>query len=143
MPSYVFLLRESKKGSARYKSAQQARNAFCLAHFVLHVLESRVIVSLLHCCLQRALRLLKQKKMYERTYDNLQNQQFNLDQTKFATENLKDTATTVEAMKGAAVELKSAFKEIDIDEVEDLYDDMDELLVEANEIQDLMGRQYE
>lgn len=81
--------------------------------------------------------------MYERTYDNLQNQQFNLDQTKFATENLKDTATTVEAMKGAAVELKSAFKEIDIDEVEDLYDDMDELLVEANEIQDLMGRQYE
>ena len=40
-------------------------------------------------------------------------------------------------------ELKKAYKEIDIDEVEDLYDDMEDMLTEANEIQDVMGRQYE
>ncbi len=45
--------------------------------------------------------VLKQKKMYEKQTDVMRNQQFNIDQTKFAQENLKDTATTVAAMKTA------------------------------------------
>jgi hypothetical protein len=39
----------------------------------------------------KALRLLKQKKMYEKQRESLYNQSFNLDQTRFAQENVKET----------------------------------------------------
>src|SRR4051812_48276622 len=69
---------------------------------------------------QRALRVLKQKKLYEKQRDTLYNQQFNIDQTKFATESVKDTITTVAAMKSASKQLKTDMKQIKISEVEDL-----------------------
>lgn len=90
----------------------------------------------------RALRTLKQKKLYEKQRDSLYNQQFNIDQTKFATENARETVTMVDAMKSAQTELKSAFKEIDIDNIEDLHDDMSELMEQSEEVQDVLGRSY-
>ena len=44
---------------------------------------------------QRALRVLKQKKMYENQLEGLRNQSFNMEQANYATQNLKDTKTTV------------------------------------------------
>ena len=46
---------------------------------------------------QRALRVLKQKKMYENQLEGLRNQSFNMEQANYATQNLKDTKTTVSA----------------------------------------------
>jgi len=92
---------------------------------------------------QKALRLLKQKKMYDKQRESLYNQSFNIDQTKFAQENVKDTAMTVEAMKSANKELKTQVKEINIDDIEDLHDDMSEMLELTDEIQDVMGRSYD
>lgn len=43
----------------------------------------------------RAMRVLKQKKMYEGQRDMLYNQTFNLDQVSFAAEGLKDAQQTV------------------------------------------------
>ncbi len=40
---------------------------------------------------QKALRLLKQKKMYEKQRESLYNQSFNIDQTRFAQENVKES----------------------------------------------------
>jgi len=91
---------------------------------------------------QRALRVLKQKKMYEKQRDTLYNQSFNVDQTRFALQNVKDTVTTVSAMKAASVDLKKGMKEIKIDDVEDLHDDMTDLLEDADEINEVMGRAY-
>ena len=48
---------------------------------------------------QKALRVLKQKKQYESQSENLRNQAFNMEQTNYATQSLKDTKTTVNAMK--------------------------------------------
>ena len=48
---------------------------------------------------QKALRVLKQKKQYESQSENLRNQAFKLVQTNYATQSLKDTKTTVNAMK--------------------------------------------
>jgi charged multivesicular body protein 5 len=59
---------------------------------------------------QRALRVLKQKKLYESQRDQLYSQQFNLDQVSFTTQNMQDTANQVKAMKAANKELKVAFK---------------------------------
>eukprot|EP00163_Fabomonas_tropica_P011490 TRINITY_DN221_c1_g1_i3.p1 TRINITY_DN221_c1_g1~~TRINITY_DN221_c1_g1_i3.p1 ORF type:complete len:228 (+),score=65.80 TRINITY_DN221_c1_g1_i3:310-993(+) len=92
---------------------------------------------------QRALRVLKQKKMYEKQRDNTYNQQFNIDQAAFTHETLKDTKETVEAMKHANKEMKQAYKQFDIEDIEDLHDDMSELMEDANEIQDVLGRNYD
>ena len=43
---------------------------------------------------QKALRVLKQKKQYEAQSENLRNQAFNMEQTNYATQSLKDTKTT-------------------------------------------------
>jgi len=91
---------------------------------------------------QRAVRVLKQKRMYEKQRDTLYNQQFNVDQTRFAQQNVKDTITTVAAMKGAQKELKTSMKQVKLDEIEDLHDDMGDLLEDADEINEIMGRSY-
>merc|ERR1719473_934888 len=70
------------------------------------------------------------------------NQAFNLDQVKFAQEGLKDTAVTVEAMKDANKALKKQFKAININQVEDIQDDMADLLEQAEEVQNALGRSY-
>ena len=48
---------------------------------------------------QKAMRVLKQRKMYESQRENLGNQSFNMEQANFATQMLKDTKTTVSTCK--------------------------------------------
>lgn len=91
---------------------------------------------------QRALRVLRQKKTYENQLMNLQQQSFNMEQANFATQTLKDTKTTVDAMKAGVKEMKKEFKHIDIGKVEDIQDEMEDLLEDANEIQEILGRTY-
>ena len=67
---------------------------------------------------QKALRLLKQKKQYESQADNMRNQSFNMEQTLMATQTLKDTKTTVNAMKLGVKEMKKEFKNVNIDQIE-------------------------
>ena len=71
---------------------------------------------------QKALRVLKQKKSYEAQSENLRNQAFNMEQTNYATQSLKDTKTTVNAMKMGVKEMKKEFKNINIDQIEVTYD---------------------
>merc|ERR1719420_1679384 len=51
---------------------------------------------------QRAMAVLKRKRMYENQRDQLAGQAFNVEQTNFAIESVKDTLTTVDAMKAAS-----------------------------------------
>merc|ERR1711971_1453303 len=85
---------------------------------------------------QKALRVLKQKKQYEAQSENMRNQAFNMEQTNYATQSLKDTKTTVNAMKMGVKEMKKEFKNINIDQIEDLQDDLGDMLEEANEVQE-------
>lgn len=93
---------------------------------------------------KQALRVLQQKKLYERQRDSLYDQQFNLDQISFTTQNMKDTTTTVQAMKAATKELKTAFKskDLDIDAIESMQDEMADMMDMSNEIQDSLSRSY-
>jgi len=91
---------------------------------------------------QKAVRILKQKKMYEQQRDQLMSQSFNMEQANFATQSLKDTVTTVSAMKQANTSIKQQLKSISIDEVENLQDDMADLLETSNEIQESLSRSY-
>lgn len=66
----------------------------------------------------KALRILKQKKMYENQLENLRGQSFNMEQANFAHQALKDTHTTVIAMKDGMKQMQKEFKKINIDDIE-------------------------
>jgi charged multivesicular body protein 5 len=91
---------------------------------------------------QKALRVLKQKRMYENQRDQLMQQSFNMEQSNYALQTMKDTQTTVDAMKMGMKEMKKEYKKINIDKIEDLQDDMEDMLEQSNEIQETLGRQY-
>ena len=91
---------------------------------------------------QRALRTLKQKRMYEGQLAQLQQQTFNMEQAAMTTENLKNTMATVDAMRIANKEMKKQYKGIDIDKIENIHFEMEDLIEQANEIQESLGRSY-
>jgi len=91
---------------------------------------------------RKALQLLKQKKQYETQRDRLMGQQMNIDSAKYATQSLQDNAQMVGAMKETAKTLKQQYKDINIDEVEDLQDEMTDLMDDANEINDVLGEAW-
>ena len=67
---------------------------------------------------QRAMRVLKQKKLYENQLEGLRNQSFNMEQANFTTQMLKDTKTTVDAMKGGLKDMKKYYKQVDVGKIE-------------------------
>jgi charged multivesicular body protein 5 len=91
---------------------------------------------------QKAMRVLKQKRMYENQREQLGQQSFNLEQQNFAIQSLKDTKTTVDAMKIGAKDFKKAYKHINIDQIENMQDDLEDLMEQSSEIQEVMGRSY-
>ncbi|CAH0389142.1 unnamed protein product [Bemisia tabaci] len=91
---------------------------------------------------QKALRVLKQKRMFETQLENLQNQSFNMEQANFAVQSLKDTQSTVVAMKSGMNQMRKEFKKINIDQIEDLQDDLADLLEQSDTIQETLGRNY-
>ncbi|KIK67818.1 hypothetical protein GYMLUDRAFT_81344 [Collybiopsis luxurians FD-317 M1] len=91
---------------------------------------------------QRALRTLKQKKMYESQLAQLVQQTFNMESAALATENLRNTMATVDALQASNKEIKKQYGKINIDKIEDIHDEMEEMLERANEIQESLGRSY-
>lgn len=67
---------------------------------------------------QRALRVLQQKKMYENQLAQLTQQSFNMESTAIATENLRNTMATMDAMQTANKELKRQYGKVDVDKIE-------------------------
>ncbi|XP_074550007.1 charged multivesicular body protein 5 [Halichoeres trimaculatus] len=91
---------------------------------------------------QKAMRILKQKRMYETQRDNLMQQSFNMEQTNYTIQSLKDTKTTVDAMKVGLKDMKKAYKHVKIDKIENLQDQLEDMMEDANEIQEAMSRSY-
>ena len=56
--------------------------------------------------------------IFQAQSENMRNQAFNMEQTNYATQSLKDTKTTVNAMKMGVKEMKKEFKNINIDQIE-------------------------
>ncbi|KAF9464900.1 vacuolar protein sorting-associated protein 60 [Collybia nuda] len=91
---------------------------------------------------QRALRTLKQKRMYESQIAQLTQQTFNMESAALTTDNLRNTMATVDAMQTANKEMRKQYGKIDIDKIENIHYDMEDLLEQANEIQETLGRSY-
>ncbi|KAG2203518.1 hypothetical protein INT46_010897 [Mucor plumbeus] len=91
---------------------------------------------------QKAIRVLKQKKLYEAQRDNLQQQSFNMEQAQMTTENLRNVMATVDAMQTANKEMKKQYKNVNLDKIDQLQDEMEDLMEQANEVQETLGRSY-
>ena len=64
------------------------------------------------------MRVLKQKRMYESQMAQLSQQSFNMESASLATDNLRNTMATMDAMKMANKEMKKQYGKIDIDKIE-------------------------
>ncbi|KAL2917901.1 Vacuolar protein-sorting-associated protein 60 [Polyrhizophydium stewartii] len=91
---------------------------------------------------QKALRVLKQRKLYEGQRDQLMQQSFNMEQAAMASENLKNTMVTLDAMQTANKQLKQQYKSVNLSKIEKMQDEMADLLEQASEIQETIGRSY-
>ena len=91
---------------------------------------------------QRALNILKQKRMYESQRDQLMQQSFNMEQANMAADNLRNVAITVESMREASTQLKKEYKKMNVSKIERAQDELEDLMDQANEIQEMMSRSY-
>jgi charged multivesicular body protein 5 len=64
------------------------------------------------------MRTLKQKRMYEAQLAQLTQQSFNIESTALATENLRNTMVTLDAMSQANKELRKQYGKIDVGKIE-------------------------
>ncbi|PSN60882.1 charged multivesicular body protein-like protein 5 [Corynespora cassiicola Philippines] len=92
---------------------------------------------------QKALKVLQQRKMYEAQRDQLQQQSWNMEQAGMMQDNLKNTMTTVDAMKTTTKELRKQYGKVDIDKIEKLQDEMADLMEMGNDIQESISRSYD
>ncbi|KAF2866875.1 putative SNF7 family protein [Massariosphaeria phaeospora] len=92
---------------------------------------------------QKALKVLQQRKMYESQRDQLQQQSWNMEQAGMMQDNLKNTMTTVDAMKTTTKELRKQYGKINIDKIDKLQDEMADLMDMGNDIQESISRSYE
>jgi len=81
--------------------------------------------------------------MYEAQREQLQQQSWNMEQAGMMQDNLKNTMTTVDAMKTTTKELKKQYGKINIDKIEQLQDEMADLMEVGNEIQESISRSYD
>ncbi|KDN45477.1 hypothetical protein K437DRAFT_256596 [Tilletiaria anomala UBC 951] len=91
---------------------------------------------------QRAIRVLKQKRLYEGQLAQLQQQAYNMEQATMTTENLRNTMATVDAMQTANKEMRKTYGKIDLDKIERIQDDMEDMIEQTNEVQETLGRSY-
>ena len=92
---------------------------------------------------QRAKACLERRRMYESQKDQLMSQQWNMEQATMMQDNLRNTMTTVDAMKTTTKELKKQYGKIDIDKIDKLQDEMADLMDIGNEIQESISRSYD
>ena len=91
---------------------------------------------------QRAVQLLKRRKMYSSQLEGLMGTQFNVEQMTFAAQNMQDTLTTVSAMKEAHKVQSQQLKAFKIGDIENMMDDMAEMMEDTEEINEVMSRNY-
>ena len=91
---------------------------------------------------QRAVQLLKRRKMYASQLEGLVGTQFNIEQMTFAAQSIQDTITTVTAMKTAHKVQTQQLKQIKVGDIEKMMDDMSDMMMDTEEINEIMSRNY-
>ena len=83
---------------------------------------------------QKAISCLRQKKNLEKMNENLDKQRSNLEYQLYQMESLSMNSQVVSTMKGVNTVIKNFEKNINIDKVDDLHDDLQESIQNAEDI---------
>lgn len=87
-----------------------------------------------------ALQALKRKKRYEQQLEQLQGTLTTIETQREALENANTNTAVLDTMKGAANALKKSHKDMDVDKVHDIMDDISEQTDIANEISNAISQ---
>lgn len=72
----------------------------------------------------RALVILRRRQQYIQQRDQLATRAFNLEQTTWAIESMREAKDHMTVMRSAADEMRTTFKDLDVGEMEDIHEDM-------------------
>jgi len=80
--------------------------------------------------------------MYEAQMEQLMQQSFNMEQSIMATDNLRNTMATVDAPQQSNKDLKRTYKNVSVDRIERIQDEMEDLLEQSGALQETLSRSY-
>jgi len=89
---------------------------------------------------QRGMKLLQQRKMYEGQRNQVEGQSANIGQTAFAIGNIEVNKQMISGMKDAHKQLTKGYKEMNINKVEKLRDDVEDVMFDYSEINEALSR---
>mmetsp|Transcript_7080 Transcript_7080/g.19991 ORF Transcript_7080/g.19991 Transcript_7080/m.19991 type:complete len:234 (+) Transcript_7080:323-1024(+) len=87
-----------------------------------------------------ALMCLKNKKLYETQLEQVENNMLRVNEQKIMLENQRTTIETVSALKQSADTSKATLKEMKIEKVDQIFDDINEQNDQMREIQEALGQ---
>ncbi|CDU19716.1 hypothetical protein YYC_05743 [Plasmodium yoelii 17X] len=87
--------------------------------------------------------IIKRKKTYENNKENTLGIQFNIDQIKYANENIQMSIDTCKALEKTSKVLKKNIKKVNINKIEKLQDDLYDCMEDAKEIGEILSSTYD
>ncbi|KJP87723.1 hypothetical protein AK88_02618 [Plasmodium fragile] len=87
--------------------------------------------------------IIKRKKTYESNKENTLGIQFNIDQIKYANDNVQMSIDTCKALESASKIMKKNMKKVNIGKIEKLQDDLFNYMEEAKEIGEMLCSSYD
>eukprot|EP00916_Digyalum_oweni_P016402 GHVL01026909.1.p1 GENE.GHVL01026909.1~~GHVL01026909.1.p1 ORF type:complete len:216 (-),score=53.20 GHVL01026909.1:322-939(-) len=90
----------------------------------------------------RALTVLKRRKLYEQQRDQLIGSQMTMENVDLTNQQFETTRITAENLKYSVKAIKGQMNKIKIDEIEKAQDDLQDLMMDAEEINEIMSRSY-
>ncbi|CCF59164.1 hypothetical protein KAFR_0G01300 [Kazachstania africana CBS 2517] len=90
----------------------------------------------------QALKLLTKRKKLESMKDSMESQEWSMAQASMMNDTINNTLISVNAMKQHNALLKSQFKKIDLDKLEDMQDEMIDLIEQNDELQNILSEGF-
>ncbi|GAB68168.1 SNF7 family protein [Plasmodium cynomolgi strain B] len=87
--------------------------------------------------------IIKRKKTYENNKENTLGIQFNIDQIKYANDNVQMSIDTCKALESTSKIMKKNMKKVNIGKIEKLQDDLFDYMEEAKEIGEILSSSYD
>ncbi len=91
---------------------------------------------------QRVIQLLKKKKMYEQQLTTSMQQQYQIENMQMQRENMTQQMETANIMKQGLEMQKEMYKQVDVDAMEDMQDEMMEMKQDQDYMNEMMNRNY-
>ncbi|SOV19249.1 vacuolar-sorting protein SNF7, putative [Plasmodium gaboni] len=91
----------------------------------------------------KAANIIQKKKVYENNKESTMGIQFNIDQIKYANDNVQLSIDTYKALQNTSKVLKKNIKKVNINKIEKLQDDLFDYIEDTKEIGNILSSSYD